>query len=51
MSLDLLPADFDDLVEEAVRTFWRSRGKTSARHTQGGSRDAVIGGKNMDGFI
>lgn len=51
MTVRLLPRDFDERCRAAVQLFWRSRtpGKKGAR--QGGSRDAVIGGKNMDGFI
>ncbi len=51
MTIDLLPPDFDDQVAAAVRLFWQTRGNAPATHSQGGSRDAVIGGKNMDGFI
>lgn len=51
MSLSLLPEDFDASVSEAVRAFWSSRGSGRASKTQGGTRDAVVGGKNMDGFI
>lgn len=46
----LLPTNFDELVEQAVEVFWRSR-LNNAVTTQGGSRGAVIGGKNMDGFL
>ncbi len=45
----LLPPDFDDLVLNAVKTFWLSR-NSNAGSLQEGSRGAVISGKNMDGF-
>jgi hypothetical protein len=47
---DPLPPEFDDLARQAVRDFWSARsGGTSVR--QGANRDAVIGGKNLDGFV
>lgn len=49
MSIQLLPADYDALVREAVQGFWRSR-QVPGDVRQGGTRDAVIGGKNLDGF-
>ncbi len=49
MSVQLLPDDFDILVEQAVRVFWRSR--STGSETQGGTRGNVISGKNMDGFL
>lgn len=51
MTVRLLPDDFDGLIDKAVETFWFSRGSVRVKRTQGGSRDAVVGGKNMDGFI
>ena len=51
MTIDLLPPDFDDQVAAAVRLFWQTRGNAPATHSQGGSRDSVLSGKNMDGFI
>ena len=50
-SPSLLPDDFDSRVANAVMTFWSTRRGSSSGKTQGGSRDAVISGKNMDGFI
>ena len=47
----LLPEDFDEHVALAVRRFWASRGQSRAGGMQGGSRDAVLDGKNMDGFV
>jgi Restriction endonuclease XhoI len=47
----LLPEDFDARVAQAVRHFWESRGQVRSGNMQGGSRDAVLGGKNMDGFV
>lgn len=51
MSVDLLPSDFDELVTAAVRLFWSSRTPGIVSGGQGGTRDSVIGGKNMDGFV
>lgn len=46
-----LPADFDARIGDAVERFWSSRDSSRPERLQGGSRDAVVGGKNMDGFI
>lgn len=51
MKPSLLPVDFDDRVGEAVRQFWQARGANNTGKSQGGTRDAVVGGKNMDGFV
>jgi hypothetical protein len=51
MSGRLLPDDFDEAVTAAVDLFWHSRGSGVVAKSQGGSRDAVVGGKNMDGFV
>ncbi len=51
MSPQLLPSDFDARVEDAVLRFWTSRGEPREKTLQGGSRDSVVGGKNMDGFV
>lgn len=51
MATSLLPANFDELTCKAVHTFWHSRQKGAVASSQGGSRDAVVGGKNMDGFV
>lgn len=51
MNARVLPDDFDDCVARAVADFWGSRGSTRTIRTQGGTRDAVVGGKNMDGFV
>lgn len=51
MSLQLLPANFDRLVDDAVEVFWSSRGSSRVSRPQGGGRDAVVSGKNMNGFI
>ncbi len=50
MTLQLLPTDFDDLATAAVRAFWTTRAVVG-KGAQGGRRDAVISGKNLDGFI
>lgn len=51
MSVELLPLSFDGLVVEAIRTFWRSRSTGIINEKQGAGRNAVVSGKNMDGFI
>lgn len=50
MTVQLLPTDFDEQVKAAIKTFWAAR-RLPGTGTQGGTRDAVIGGKNLDGFI
>lgn len=50
MTVQLLPSDFDGRAAAAVRHFWTTRESTRGSG-QGGTRDAVISGKNMDGFI
>ncbi|MEY2161244.1 MULTISPECIES: PaeR7I family type II restriction endonuclease [Pseudomonadota] len=47
MTINLLPKDFDERVASAVSTFWQSRGSRNAPS----GREAVVGGKNMDGFV
>jgi hypothetical protein len=47
----LLPSDFDNRIAEAVQLFWRSRSGGKTGKTQGGARDSVVSGKNMDGFV
>lgn len=47
MTINLLPKDFDERVARAVGTFWQSRGSANAPS----GREAVVGGKNMDGFV
>mgnify|MGYP000864627805 CR=1 FL=1 len=49
--LAALPLSFDGLVVEAIRTFWRSRSTGIINEKQGAGRNAVVSGKNMDGFI
>ncbi len=51
MSPRLLPPRFDDMVADAVETFWTTRGSRPTLRPQGGNRDSVVGGKNMDGFV
>nr|WP_281722926.1 hypothetical protein [Nitrosomonas nitrosa] len=51
MSISLLPPDFDQQVRKAIGTFWSTRGRNVATRTQGGTRDSVVSGKNMEGFI
>lgn len=52
MTLDL--ADYDRLARLGVAQFWEGRssalGNDEAR-SQGGERSAVLGGRNMDGFL
>lgn len=47
--IDLLPRNFDTLAQSAVKEFWSTR-KSAAGKGQGGTRDSVTSGKNMDGF-
>ena len=49
MTIQLLPSDFDEKVQDAVRVFWASRSTGSS--IQGGTRGKVIPGKNLDGFL
>lgn len=49
--VNLLPDDFDERLAGAVKAFWTARGAACAEKSQGGTRDAVINGKNMDGFV
>lgn len=51
MSAKLLPHEFDARVAQSVAEFWGSRGSARTTKRQGGTRDAVVGGKNMDGFV
>lgn len=51
MTLSLLPEDFDARVSAAVRTFWTGRSGVRPERKQGGTRDGVVGGQNMNGFI
>jgi hypothetical protein len=50
MSQHILPPDFDERAAAAVQHFWTSR-EVRPAPAQDGSRGAVIGGKNMDGFL
>ena len=51
MTASLLPDNFDEMVAQAVLTFWKSRGGATTRTAQGSARDSVVSGKNMDGFV
>ena len=51
MIASLLPDNFDERVAQAVLAFWTSRSGAKTSSTQGGTRDSVLGGKNMDGFV
>lgn len=51
MSAALLPADFDACVAHAVAAFWSARRDPRSGKRQGGARDVVVSGKNMDGFV
>lgn len=46
----LLPADFEARLDAAVSQFWQTRSKSPKPTGQGGGRDAVVSGKNMQGF-
>lgn len=50
MTIQLLPSEFDLRIGDAVEAFWKARSGASVARSQGGSRDSVVGGKNMDGF-
>jgi len=50
LSVQILPPDFDDLATAAVKSFWASRSSATS-DAQGGTRGAVLAGKNMDGFV
>lgn len=50
MTIQLLPPHFDARIGDAVEAFWSARSGARIGRSQGGSRDAVLGGKNMDGF-
>lgn len=45
----LLPNNIDNLIQQAIQHFWKSR-ESSKVTSQDGGRGTVIGGKNMDGF-
>ena len=54
MSLNL--ADYQKKAKKAVKAFWGNRDAAQIKQletgkTDAGSRDAVTGGKNMDGFV
>jgi hypothetical protein len=51
VTISLLPPSFDELTQQAVRTFWHSRDSGRVNPTAGDGRTAVVGGKNKDGFI
>lgn len=51
MTISLLPPSFDELTHQAVHTFWHSRNSGTVNAAHEGGRAAVVGGKNMDGFI
>ena len=49
MTIQLLPPDFDARLRAAVGAFWSARASVLPGK-QGGTRDTVVGGKNLDGF-
>jgi hypothetical protein len=51
VTISLLPPTFDQLTQQAVHTFWHSRNSGTVSASAGDGRTAVVGGKNMDGFI
>lgn len=51
MTIRLLPPSFDQLTQHAVHTFWHSRKSGTVNASAGDGRTAVVGGKNMDGFV
>jgi hypothetical protein len=48
MTIQLLPDGFDNMLNDAVRTFWSSR--STGDGAQEGARGQVVGGKNLDGM-
>lgn len=50
MPIHLLPPDFGAQAASAIRDFWKLRTAKGAG-SQGGTRDGVLGGKNLDPFI
>lgn len=56
MKIQLLPEGFDARIGDAVEAFWKGRsGETprkgaKSKGSQGGGRDAVVGGQNMKVF-
>lgn len=51
MKISLLPSDFDERVKAAVQLFWKGRSGARSERKQGGGRDNVVSGRNMDGFV
>lgn len=51
MTISLLPPSFDELTQQAVHTFWHSRNSGIVNPSSESGRAAVVGGKNMDGFV
>lgn len=47
----LLPPNFDTRLGDAIEQFWATRGSSKVKQSQGGTRDAVVGGQNMNGFV
>ena len=51
-----IPADINQRIENAVSFFWQTRRGSTSGQTSSGSgnldnRNAVIGGKQLDGFF
>lgn len=51
MTINLLPTAFDRLTQQAVHQFWHSRDSGTVNASSNNGRNAVVGGKNMDGFV
>jgi hypothetical protein len=51
VTISLLPPSFDELTQQAVHTFWHSRNSGIVNPSPESGRAAVVGGKNMDGFV
>lgn len=51
MTINLLPPAFDLLTQQAVHRFWHSRNGGTVNAGEVDGRTAVVGGKNMDGFV
>jgi hypothetical protein len=50
MTVQLLPPDFDEILHQAIATFWSGRGGP-ATGGQAGGRGRVIAGQKLDGFF
>ncbi|MGY6519377.1 MAG: PaeR7I family type II restriction endonuclease [Lysobacteraceae bacterium] len=52
--MPLVLGDYEKLARKGIKDFWAGRSKVLSNDeekSQGGERSAVLGGKNMDGFL